>query len=290
MRVTDGMIRNRGLSTIQTSMRQVAQSQEQLASGKRFSRISDDPIAAQEVMRASAEQKAIAQYEKNILAVRNRQTIEESVVNAVAGVIEDARQIGLTEGSDTRTAATRLSAKGLIDGMIDHVIALGNTRVGNDFIFAGQSVDAPAFDALGAYQGDLLAWDIEIDTDFRHLPNNNGDRIFIASDMLPALQQLSIDLGANDAVGIRASSERLRDAYEEMQTLLADVGGRTQVTDATESLHADSNAHLTDHRSRLEDVDVASAISALASRQASLNGALVALQKGLELNITALLG
>lgn len=290
MRVTDSMLRTHGVQSVQFAMRKVAEYQEQLSSGKRINRISDDPIAAQSVMRARNRVASIDQFQTNILAVRNRQTLEESVINELASIIEDARQIGLTEGSDTRNADTRAASANIVDAMITHVIALGNSRVGSDYIFGGTRVDQPAFDATGVYQGDTNLWEVEIDKNFRVAPNLTGQRIFVDSGLITALQDLRTALTSNDADGILSSTEDLRLAFEDMQNILADTGGRAQVVDASEHLHQVAEDQVITHMTAVEAVDMAEAASLLAASQATLQASLLALRSGMNLDIASLLG
>lgn len=289
MRVTDGMLRSTALQHAQTAMRRMVAAQMQAASGKRVNKVSDDAVAAEIVLRVEEERRQIEQYTRNMIAARHRQTAEEDVLNELASLIEEARQIGLTEGSSTRSASTRASAQNIVDQILTQVIALGNTRVGNEYIFGGRQITGPAFDAAGNYLGDSDEWTVQIDRNFRIVPNRNGETIFVNTGVIQGLKNLSTALGANDQTGILAATETLRYSFNEIQFLLSDTGARARMLDATETLHEGSEIRRMMRVSDLVDVDLAKALTELASTQHAVTAALIAIRKGLEVDLTTIL-
>jgi flagellar hook-associated protein 3 FlgL len=290
MRVTDGMLKRNGVADLQVVMRQIARTQEQLSTGLRFTRISEDPISAEAVMRVREDQRMLLQFERNMHAVKHRQIIEEAVINEMSGIIEDARQIAMAEGSANRNADTRLASANLVDHMIAQIISLGNTRVGQDYMFGGRQLEAPPFAADGTYAGDTQDWVVEIEKNFTIVPNRNGQTVFIDTGVLDGLVALRDGLRDNDPAAILAANGDLLDSYGQMQFLLADTGGRDQLVQATRFVHEETQSQLERYRSDLEDVDLAGALVEMAIRQQALQAALQAVSVGMNTNIAALLG
>src|SRR5690242_16696243 len=140
MRVTNTLIQRNATITLQQNLQAMAKAQAQVSSGQKYTAFSDDPQAQSSVMQTSSSLRALDQYKRNIDDATSRANMEDSVLQQLGDSVTQATQIAMQEGTATSTAANRLAAKAQIDNLLDSVVALGNTKYQNDYLFGGNDV------------------------------------------------------------------------------------------------------------------------------------------------------
>lgn len=294
MRISDSMKFRQVVANMQTSQRGLDQVQQQVSSGKRLQKPSEDPNAAAVIMQTRADLRGIQQFQRNIGQAISRVEGEESVLNQLSDALTRALELAVSQSDDTANATTRQQVKYEIDNLIGFAAGLGNTRWGEGFLFGGHQSDLAPFDAADPLApktaAELAKLDqphlVEVSAGQRVPSNHNGKEIFLDSRAFEALRDLSAALGADDAPGIRASMDTLKFATERVQDLLGDIGGRYNHLDVTGRRLENANLSTVKLRSGLEDVDVARAMVELVARQSSLQGAFMATSRILSLNLT----
>jgi flagellar hook-associated protein 3 FlgL len=294
MRVSDSMKFRQVVANMQTSQRGMNQVQQQISSGKRIQKPSEDPNGAAAIMQSRADLRGIEQFQRNIGQAVSRVEAEESVLNQLTDVLARALELAVSQSDDTSNATTRRQVKFEIDNLLNFTAGLGNTRWGEGFLFAGHQSDQAPFDPADPLApktaAELAKLDqphlVEISAGQRVATNHNGKEIFLDSKALEAIRDLSQALGADDAPGIRASMDTLKFATERVQDLLGDIGGRYNHLEITGERLRMANLSTTKLRSELEDVDLSKAMVELVARQSSLQGAYMATSRILSLNLT----
>lgn len=290
MRVTNTLIQRNAALSLQQNLQAMAKAQEQVSSGQKYTAFSDDPQAQSSIMRASSSLRALDQYKRNIDDATARANLEDSVLQQLGGSVDRATQIALQEGTSTATAATRLSAKAEVDGLIDSAVGLGNTKYQTDYLFGGNDVtDAPLSNAPPFYTGtaaDSGAHTTEIAAGQVFKSNHNAKEIFLDTGTLQALRDLSTALGANDTAGIATASAALQASQQGIQALVGDLGAReNQLDNAGSNLDA-LKTSLTTFKSNLSDVDQEAAITELVTRQTAYQSAMLATSRVIGMTLT----
>ena len=109
MRVTASLIRDQWLSALNTTQSNIAHLQQQVATGKRFSSPSEDPIAAS---RVNDLQQAVAQntqFTRNGKAAQDRLSVEESVLTQVGDSLQRLRELAVQANNSGQSNDTRKS-------------------------------------------------------------------------------------------------------------------------------------------------------------------------------------
>ncbi len=132
----DSAIRN--ISQRQTALSSL---QENLTSGKRVTRTSDDPTSAAIAERALNRISRIATDQRALASQSSAITQAESALGDVTDALQRFRELAVSAGSGTNTAADRQTIVLEMQGLRDQVFALANTKDAN-----GQ----PLFGALGS--------------------------------------------------------------------------------------------------------------------------------------------
>jgi flagellar hook-associated protein 3 FlgL len=289
VRITNQIIQRRALESIQRGMRSLDEAYNEISTGQRVRRASDDPANYAGAVAADRRIEALLQYRRNIESSLARMSSEETALDQLTNLLDRARELGVSQAASNGTTATRLIVKAEVDQLIEETIALGNTRHGNAFLFGGDFADQRPFDAAGAINpnqppgGGITA---EIADGRVVRVNHDGVEVFVDSGVLQALRDLSTALGADDTPGVANALTGLTAAFDEVQHLLGETGARVrQLDNALANIDA-LEATVRTQRSDLTDVELEEAISKLASRQNAYEAALLATSRINTLTLT----
>lgn len=136
------------------SMRGVTNSQslwlsygEQMSTGKRINRPSDDPIAASQAVVLSQAQTQNSQYALARSFATTKVSLEENVLSQVTTAIQAAQEKIVNAGNGTLSDDDRASLATNLQGIRDQLMNLANSTDGNGrYIFSGYKTEAAAFD------------------------------------------------------------------------------------------------------------------------------------------------
>jgi flagellar hook-associated protein 3 FlgL len=145
---------NVSLEQLMTRQQNLANAQEQLTSGKRVNRASDDPAAAARAERALAAEARSTANQRAVDASDNAMTLSESALGDAGELLQQIREKLVQAGNTGLADADRKSIAGEISEMRKQLFAIANRTDGSGtYLFGGQSADQPPFiDATGGVQ------------------------------------------------------------------------------------------------------------------------------------------
>ena len=116
-------------------------------------------------------------------------------------------------------------------------------------------------------------------------PNHNGTQVFLDTDALAALREMSDAIGANDVPRITAATQRLRNAHSSVQALIGTQGARiNEMEDALVNIE-NTEFDLKAFRSDLRDTEVDKAMVELVGKQTLYQAAMSATSRILGLSL-----
>ncbi|HEX3867159.1 MAG TPA: flagellar hook-associated protein FlgL [Gemmatimonadaceae bacterium] len=293
MRITNSIIVQTQLAGLQTNMNAINTAQSEVSSGKKIQVASDDPTAASGIMTASSTLRAITQYQTNVSSATDRVNAEDSTLSQLTDLMTRAQEISVQEGSSTASSSTRAAAAQEAQGLLQSAIQLGNTKFGDEYLFGGDASTTAPFAMTGS--GATASYTASGATGQRTVSIGDGEtmvvshtagQVFVASGVLDSLVQLTSSLASGDVAGINAANTSIGTAFDNVQSSVGDVGARGDELQAASSALQTLQGNVASHQSDLQDVDVASAITDLTSRQTAYQAALVAISKTNTLSLT----
>lgn len=154
MRVSTATSFDTGVNTLQQRQRELVDAQQQLTSGKRISRLSDDPSAAARAERAlTAEARAEAD-QRALEASRSAMVQVEAAFGDASELLQQARELLVGAGNPSYGAAERRALSERLAGIRDQLLQIANRGDGaGGYLFGGQGIGEPPFiDAAGGVQ------------------------------------------------------------------------------------------------------------------------------------------
>ncbi|MEP6572295.1 MAG: flagellar hook-associated protein FlgL [Gemmatimonadota bacterium] len=286
MRISNSLIQQRTLRDLQRNLQAMTTVQQQISSGKRFERISEDPLGGTQVMGVDQALKGIAQYRRNSSTARARNDTEESVLNQVTDLLTRSKELALQEGTATATTATHQAAAAEVDSIIQQVIALGNTQIGTEHIFGGNQTGATPFDPTGTYLGDDGVRQAEVGQGYLLQTNHTGRQLLVNSGVLQSLQDLKTQLTSGTTSSIGSTASGIDAAFQQTQVLLADTGARTRQIDSAMQNSDALESNLTIRKSGIQDMAIDQATTQFVGLQTTLQAALLSAQRVLNTSLT----
>ena len=298
MRVTNAIITRNSQYRLQAGLSGVDRLREDISSGLRIRKMSDDPTSASEVVRVGSSMRAITQFRRNINLGMSRASAEENVLDSLGNTLTRGVELAVGQASATANAQSRLIVKAEVDQLLGFAVDLGNTRDGETYLFGGTRAQEKPFTtpvpASGTFSALTLsgnpvdptgATTLEIGNNKYITPNHDGKQVFLDTDALDSLRALSTALGNNDVPGIQAAIDRLTNANANVQALVGTQGARINEMEAARNNLDSTELSLIAFRSDLRDTEVDKAMAELVGKQTLYQAAMGATSRILGLSL-----
>lgn len=278
MRITYNTMNYNYLSSLNRSLEKENNIQGQLADGKAIHKPSDDPIKAVRSLRYRTNLALNDQYNQNIEDAQswmntteaNMQDLDEMMITIKEKVIQGST------GTNPQAAVQTIGTA--VDDMINHIITIANSKLGDRYIFAGQNDKTEPF-----------ARTVDPVTN-KEVITYNGDNLQISMPIHPGEAnptEDSVNLTGEDVFGpnmkvltdLLEIKDKLLDGSTEAQEWLSDtglanleadtdliikahtkLGTRMASYDMAQNMLQNSNTIITGDLATNDEVDVAKAI------------------------------
>jgi flagellar hook-associated protein 3 FlgL len=264
------------LTSMQSGLGRLANSQEKLTTGRNINRPSDSPTGTNDAMRLRAALAVGDQQSRNAQDGKSWLDHADSTLSSMLGSVTRARDL-LVQGASTGSAgpdAREALANELTQirsGLVDEA----NTQHLGRPLFGGTTSGKVAYADDGTYLGDANAVQRTVGDGVTVAVNTTGPAAFSTGgdDLFKVIDDAVTALRSNPAA-VSGMLDRLDAVSGQMRTALADVGSRANRVDAASNALAaralDNKASLSD----VEDVDMAQAIMDVQVQQVAYQSAL----------------
>lgn len=131
------MISYNFLNNLNRSLERQNKIQEQLTDGKAIHRPSDDPIKTIRSLRFNTNLKMNEQYTQNVKDAQSWLESTDSAMSDISSVLIRVKELTIKAGGPNDDTAYKTIA-GELDGIINHLVQVGNSQIGDRYVFAGQ--------------------------------------------------------------------------------------------------------------------------------------------------------
>ena len=282
MRVTPTTMHRTVVEGLQGSLGRLQRVQAELASGRRINRYSDAPADASAAMRLRAEESDWTSYARQAddgVAVLNTQ---DQALRSASTLLRRARELAVAGASSILSPAEREAMAAEIEGIRDQLVGVANITYQGRSVFAGFGTrTVSGAPGSWAYAGDDGALRRRVTPDLTVQVNGDGRAIFGfgagRTDVLTTLDQLAGDVRAGDTARLGSTDlDAVDDRLQAVLEGLAVVGARTRLVEDARDAGAAQLGTITEHRSSLEDVDLAASVLQMELSQNAYQAALAA--------------
>lgn len=272
------------LSALKESLDQAS---NMVSSGKRITAPSDAPIDYAKGVQVEAQISKNSQYERNLNTLTLIGATYETSVDTITDLLTRAKELAVQMASDTVDADSRNTAADEVDGMIQQLMAVGNTRVGSTYVFGGKETTVAPFTLDEATNTVIFEGSSDVNkvyADNATLVDSgiSGSRMFSSgssTDIFATLRQFSTDLRNNDRTAIETDLNAIDDCVNLTANNLAYVGTFTKKIETMLDTNGNRDITLTETLSNLIAADTAQAYSDYTALSTAYQAALLTLSK-----------
>jgi len=279
MRVTYDVMRD-GLPAINQAAEQMAIAQQQVSTGRRLLRGGDDPVAAQQAVAQHAILSGVDAYSRSLDSAAPRLAAADTLLSAFGDKLAAVIVSAMSAQGSSVTPAARSAAADAVAGFRDSLLSDINSGVDGVSLFAGTQSTSQAYALVNGawtYQGNNDVTRVEVDKGRLVSTTFDGQAIAQGSDadnIFAVLDGLVTAIQAGDNTAIQAAVngvERALDRTLRAQGALgADERGLDEATIRLSTMKTAAEGR----RSRLEDANMAEAMTRLTEAETAYRAAL----------------
>jgi flagellar hook-associated protein 3 FlgL len=288
MRITTQSIYDKLLAGINNQMQTQAEGTEQISTGRRFSRPSQDGVAYKTSLDIRHTQSGLEASLQAIGVAKLRLGVSENVLSQVVPIMQRAEVLAVQQSNGGLSADERQAASIEVAALQDQLLALANTAFEGKALFAGTATDVTpiSIDGLGnaVYQGNAQDRVVAITPTQSLVSNVRADHTAF-NQVFSSIKSLKDALTGNDVPGIQASIDLISTASKSMIGLNAEVGGRLNSLSMRENTFLSMESQMQIQLSQHENVDMAEVAMRLAQSETSLKAAYAEVAKFNQLSL-----
>ena len=296
------------LLDLQRTKDQLANLQEQLASGNRLNRLGDDPTASSLVLDFQNSIEKNKAYIQQANSATSFLSTTETSLQSVNDVISRLLELGQQGLNDITSPAGRTALAHEVDGLRTNLLAIANTQAQGKYIFAGtrtttQPFSGPAAGPI-AYAGDGNSIDLDVANSTSVSTNLTGEAVFFggptnpvtfaganpAADLFQQVTDLRDGLTTNNRAQIQTAYDNLKTIMARVNDQMTDLGGRQASLDQLRENVGSYNLSLQTIQGSYQDLDYAAAITDYNQADTAQQASLSVLAKTSQRNLLDYLG
>jgi flagellar hook-associated protein 3 FlgL len=184
MRVATSTFYQLGLASMNNQQSSLLHVQQQLGTGRRILKPSDDPVAATRALTVSQAGAVNGQYATSRTQANIGLAMEEKALQSAVTTIQNIQTLVVSAGNGTISNSDRASIAAELESNYNQLLGLANSDDGNgQYLFAGFKSGTPPFAKSGAsvqYNGDTGTQLLQVDVERQMAAGDNGVAVFLS--------------------------------------------------------------------------------------------------------------
>ena len=260
------MLSNSTLRHITNSYSKLGQLNEQMNTGKKFSKPSDNPVAAMRAMGYRIDLNRIEQYQQNISEVQNWANSTDDALNQVGLALQKIRELTVQASNGTLEGDQRSYIAAEVSQLKEQISSIADTQIGGKYIFGGTKTNVPPSKDFSQATGQI---EVEVFSGIKLPLNFEGAGLF--SDLVGDNGEISKLVNSLNANASEEEIGQYLSAIDvQMDNLLsarATIGARQNRVELMDDRLSSQEVFSTRILSDNEDVDLEKVIIDLTSQE-----------------------
>jgi flagellar hook-associated protein 3 FlgL len=278
-RITTLMTSRATIFDLSSAVTKLNQTQEQLASGKRITKPSDDPYGASLAVQLSGQLDGLDGYNKAVNDGTAWAQATDSSLMSMTNIIQRVRELTVQAANGTNSAADLNSSAAEINQLIDSLKQAANTQYNGQYVFSGTANTPPYTQATDTYQGNTGQVTRQIGPGAMNNIPINTDISTVMGGLLTTLRTISATMASGNSASLTNDLSSIDTNMAGLQSLQATTGATEQRLSLAGSRIQDLQLSTTQNLSSDQDVDMGQAAINFSTEQAAYTAALQASAK-----------
>ncbi len=265
-----------------------------ISSGKIYQTPSDAPVNLTHALGLRDNLSDVDQFKRNITYGQGWVKATENALTGVQDRLQRAKELAIEGANDSLNGDNRRAIAQEVKNILEEVVSLGNTKLGNRYIFAGSRTtgydngELPfEIDRDGnvTYKGNQEEVRLDVAPGIRQKINLDGETTLMDSGSFEALKDLYDSLMADSHPDIENAIKKLDDSMTYISNETAKIGAMANSLDVKEDTMNSQKIINTEILSGVEDTDLIEAINNLNATQTAYQAALGAASKVMKVSL-----
>ncbi len=279
MRITDRLLVDKVLGNIQRNTQRLSDLQDEVATGRRINKPSDDPTGTVSSLILHSTDDENQQDAANLDQAQAWLNSTDVALQDVNSILQRARELAVQGANQTLGPEETTSLANEVDQLLDHAMQLANTQNGDRYIFGGFNTRTPSFNFTDStktawvYNGDNGDIQRAVAPGVKLSVNVTGDRVF--PGVFDVLMGIRDDLKAHNQDSLSLDRlDELDSVHNDVLNALGEVGAKGARLDLTKNQLSAAHLNNKGSISDIEDADMSDAIVNLSAQQTALQAAM----------------
>jgi flagellar hook-associated protein 3 FlgL len=232
MRITNNMLSRNLLRNLEVALGKMDDLQNQMSSGYRISKPSDDPAGIQNAMRMKSTISAVEQWKNNADEALQFMNTTDSILESISSTLQRVKELAVQGANGTLSSDARNAVALEVDQLREQLRTTANSQIGTRYIFSGTKTDLELLTSDGTWQGNDQEIKFEVGNNISLPISVNGQTLFKTPltgvpGIFDTLSALSTALKSDDISGVEDALANVDGNIDNVLSHLADLGART---------------------------------------------------------------
>jgi flagellar hook-associated protein 3 FlgL len=273
-------------NAINTTATKLAEAQQQVSSGRRIFKPSDDPSGTAAAITDHASLNLIDAYTQTADTATSRLTVMDSTLSDIINKFAAAQTAATAARGSSQTQSQRDAAAATLQGISDALVSDFNAQFHGAYLFSGSAATTAPYTTAGGvvsgYQGNAGSMSVNVGQGHTIQVAVDGNSITQGSDpadVFTVLSNLITAVQAGDDAGIGQGMAALDNATGRATLAQTQVGTGLNALDDVRTRLTTQQLGVTAHLSKTEDADMATALTQMSEADTAYRAALGAASK-----------
>lgn len=286
IRVTDNSNAAKLISRVNAQRGRLETFQEQLASGKRINRPSDDPNGAEAVIKLRTSETEIEQFKRTAQTAQQKLTAADDSLNGYENLLQRVRTL-VTQGlSDTATQTAKNALATEIESLSGRILNVANSNYNGEYLFGGTRQNVSPYDQTTSAPAatPAIAQHIQLEPGAKAIAAGVTAESFLSDTTSDIFTDLTAAVAALRGTGdsaidrttLETTMSRLAIYNDLANVAHTQIGSNMNAAELAQENLSSNLLSLADRISVIEDIDFAETATNLAETQRNLEAILQA--------------
>ncbi|HEY0829364.1 MAG TPA: flagellar hook-associated protein FlgL [Bacilli bacterium] len=268
-RITQGMMSIQLLRNLNNNMLRMDSLQNQLSTGRRINKPSDDPVGISYSMRYRSELSSNEQYQSNVDMAVSWLDYTDTTLGQATEVIQRLRELAVSGANGTNSQEALDAIASETSQLYEQMVDIANSDFNGKHVFNGQLTNIKPFTLANAKNESTDTADIlfEIGAGVKIAVNVPGQNVFGAAtdtdNMFKIFDDMRTTLNGGDSAGMNQVISALDSRMDQFLNLRSEIGAKSNRIELAESRLKDIGLNLQTLRTKTEDADMSIVITNL---------------------------
>lgn len=280
MRITQSMLAANSLQNLSNSYLKMGKYQDQLSTGKKITKPSDDPVVAMKGMFYRSDLNGIEQYKRNLSELHLWMDNSEAGLSQANSVLQRVRELLVQGQNNTLSPSDRQAIAVEVGQLNQDLVKTANTQVAGRYIFHGTDVtkppvpqEDPPLVAANLTDPAINSYNVEVSKGVLLKANVNPANTF-NQQLFDVVGKIQTALENDDSPALQSLVADLDKVTNNMSTERSELGARTNRLDLVENRIDQQNVLANKVLSDNEDADIEKVIMDMTTQESVHRAAL----------------